>query len=131
MGACQLGRGPDLFVRGSQLAVANIITDRAGEQVRGLQNHADPGLDQVQGIIFVIVSPDKNLSALGLEEAAHQVDDRRFPTAGGPNQGDRFSTLNMQVEVLQHGLLFFIIEVDIVEDDITLYGAGIDRARPV
>src|SRR5690606_19070256 len=129
--AGQLRRLLDLLVGRVQPPVADVLTDRAGEQVRRLQHHADPRLDRMQRVFPVIAPADADLAGARLEEAAEQVDDSRFPAASRPDQRDGLALAYFQVELRQHRLIVLVIELHVVEDDVAGDGARIDGARPV
>src|SRR5690606_31372146 len=64
-------------------------------------------------------------------EAAEQVDDGRLAAAGRPHKGNRFTPAHVQVEVGQHRLVLFIVEIDVVEHDIAAKRLWFHSIRPV
>ncbi len=131
MGAGQPGRRFDLLVRGVQPAIADVLADRAGEQMRCLEHHPDAGLDGVQRQLGVISSPDADDALFRLIEATQQIDNSRFAAACGPHQGDGLTSLYRQGEILQDRFSGLVVEVHVIKLYITLDGAGIDRAGAV
>ncbi len=114
----------DLLIGGVQLAVADVLADGAGEQVRSLQHDADAGLDVVHGQVGVIHPADADGAVLGFVEAAQQVDDGGLAAAGWSNQRDHLTRFHVQREIAEDGLILLVVEIHMIEFDL-----GEDRIR--
>ena len=111
----ELGGGDAFLVRRVQPPEADIVHDRAGEQVRVLQHHAERA-PQVRLLDLVDVDAVvADLAVLDIVEAVDQVRDRRLAGAGGADEGDLLAGLRVQLDVVQHHLLRHIAEIDAVQ----------------
>src|SRR5207248_4258959 len=76
-------RGPlDLGVGRVEAAVADVLADRAAEQVRLLEDHAEVRLEPAEAPLAVVDAVDEDLAARRLVEAAEEADDRALAAAG-------------------------------------------------
>src|SRR5260221_13979492 len=68
---------------------------------------------------------DKNLAARRLEQAEHDLDERRLAATRGAHDGDELTRLDGQVDVLEHEGLGF----GIAEEDVPNLDSAADRPR--
>ncbi len=67
------------------------------EQGEGLEHHADAARGAVERLAAV-----PHFTRIGLQQAGHQAQQGRLAGAGLPQQGDDFSFVQREVDVLQH-----------------------------
>ena len=120
VGIGELCRADALGVRGVEPAVADVLHDRAGEEVRILQHHAErPAQIALADLVDVdVVIAD--LAVLNVIEAVDEVRDRRLAGAGAADEGDLLPGLGIHLDVVQDGLFRRIAEVHPVEGDAAL-----------
>ena len=113
--AGQLGRVDARVVVRVQIAVADVLHDRSGEQVRVLKDDAQT-VPQVGLLDLVDVDAVVADLAVGdVVEAVDQVRDRRLARAGGADERQLLAGLGVQRDVVQHGLFRRIAEVHVEE----------------
>ena len=120
MGVGQLCGGDALFIGGGQIAVADVIHHRAGEEVHILQHHAQRA---AQIGFFDLVDIDAvvaDLAVCDVVEAVDQVGDGGLTGAGGADEGDLLTGAGIQRNVGQHLLFRYIAEVHHVHHDVAL-----------
>ena len=82
-----------------------VANDRgSGDQVKGLEHHADAPAELPQGFSFqtAYVDPiDRQCAACDLMHSVHGTQQRRFTRAGTANDGDEFPILYGQVHIIQ------------------------------
>ena len=111
----QLGRRDDFLLARFRLAIADVIADRTGEQMRVLQHDAQRSaqvclLDQLD--VDAVIS---DRSFLDIIEAVDQIGDRRLAGAGRADERDLLTRIRIQLDVMQHDLVGHIAEGDVVE----------------
>ena len=130
VGVGQLGGVDALLVRGVQLAVADVVHHRAGEQV-GLLEHHPQGAAQIGLADFVDVDAVvADFAVVNVVEPVNQVGDGGLACAGGPHEGDLLAGLGVQGHIMEHRLLRHIAEVHMLHIDVALQllvGGGIVR----
>ena len=99
--------------------------------MRRLQHHANPRLDSVQRKVLVVPTTDADRAALGLVEAADQIDERGLSAARGANQGNGFAPLDLQAKAGEHRVVGLVPEIHLVEHDVAADGARVHCARLV
>ena len=119
VGASEAGGRLHLFVGGIQPAVADILADGAGEQVRRLQNDPNPRLNRIKLQPGIILADEADRAPRGLVEATDQVDDRRLASTGRTDQRNRLTALDLEVQARQHRFVFFVSKVHVIELDFT------------
>ena len=98
-----------------------ILTHRAGEQVRRLQHIADGRVQPELGALARVASVDQHLSLRRLVEPADQIDQRGFARARFADDGDRRSLGNGKVEVFKHVFVAVgVHEADVAEFDVAV-----------
>ena len=118
VGVGQTGCGDALLVGGLQTAIADVLHDRAGEQVGILQHDAQRAAE-VGFLDFMDVDavvPD--LAVLDVVEAVDEVGDGGLAGAGGADEGDLLARTAIEVDVVQDGLARHIAEIDIRKGDV-------------
>ena len=128
LGVDQPGGPGDLLVAGVQAAVADVLADRAAEQVRGLEHDAQVALEPVQAAPAVVHAVQQDRPGGGFVEPAQQADDRGLAAAGEADQGDGLAGADGEVEVLQHRLAVLVGKADVLEADLAdPVGLAVDR----
>ena len=121
-------RGDALVVGRVQLAVTDVVHDRAGEQVGVLQHHAkrppEVGLADLVDVDAVI--PD--LAVRDVVEAVDEVGDRRLACAGRAYERDLLTGLRIERHVMKDDLVGHIAEVDVDQLDVAFELLIGDRA---
>ena len=120
VGADELRGLLHLFVGGVELSVADVVGDRAGEQVRLLEHVAEVRLQPELAALFIVHAVDQYLPLGGLVEAAQEVDDGGLARAGLADQGDGLARLDGEVEVFQHLFPAGILEGYVLKLDIAM-----------
>lgn len=121
VGADRFGRGDDLLFCSVQLAVADIVHDRAGENKAVLQHNPHLAAQRLQRDLRNIVTVDQNLAVGQVVEARDQVDDRGFARARRTDEGDAFPGLHVEVQVFQNVEAWIVGKRHVVELDIALH----------
>ena len=118
VGVGQTGCGDALLVGGLQTAIADVLHDRAGEQVGILQHDAQRAAEV--GFLDLVdvdaVVPD--LAVLDVVEAVDKVGDGGLAGTGGADEGDLLARTAIEVDVVQDGLARHIAEIDIRKGDV-------------
>ena len=91
-------RSLDLRLRGVESTVANIVSDRATEEVRLLQDDAEVRLIPPQAALAIVDAVNQDASFRGFVKAPQQIDERRFAAAGGAHQRNRLAWLDDQIK---------------------------------
>ena len=130
VGVGKLRRLDALVVGGIQLAVADVVHHRAGEQVGLLQDHtqrtAQIGLGDLVNVDVVVA----DLAVGNVVEAVNQVRNGGLARAGGTHEGNLLAGMGVQGHVMQHGFLRHIAEVHFRHGDIALqFGVGHGAVR--
>ena len=114
-----------------RLADAQIVGDRAVEQQRFLEHHADvpPQRGQLQAADVHAVDLDD--AGLRIEGAVQQRDRGRFAGAGRADQRDGLAGQRGEGKVLDRGPLAVIGKRHVVEFDQAREPPGVDRVGPV
>ena len=115
VGVCEFRCRHDLFFRGIQFSVSDILFYRTCEQVRILQHDAER---PAQIRFFDLVDIDvvvADLTVLNIVEAVDQVGDGRLPRSRRTDQGDLLARSCMDHDVMKDHLVIPIAEVDTVE----------------
>ena len=125
VGVGQLSCCVDLLIGGVQLSVADIVHNRACEQVGVLQNY---GLRAAQVALLDLVDVDAvvaDLSVRHIVEAVDQVGDSGLSGAGRANEGDLLAGLCVEADAVEDGLVGLIAEINVVQLDISTHlGVG-------
>ncbi|CAN4039547.1 RNA polymerase sigma factor sigX, partial [Dysosmobacter welbionis] len=115
VGIGQGGGRLHLFIRGIQIAVADVLPDGAGEEVGVLQHDAQAApqvrlADVVDGDAVVT-----DLAVGNVVEPVDQVGDGGLAGAGGTHEGQLLARLGKEADVVEDGLALLIGEVHMVE----------------
>src|ERR1700694_491865 len=102
-------------VRRYGLAQADVVTDGPRENKRVLEDDADPPTNLAPIEATNILSTQLNDTLLDVVETDQDTDQRRFPGAGRPNDGDLLTWSNLERDVLQDPVLALIRKPDVVE----------------
>ena len=122
MGVRALRRGDARFVRGVESAVADVVHDRAGEEVGVLKHRAER---LAQGILADFAHVDAVIgdrAAVDLVKAVDEVRDRGLARAGGADEGDLLTRLREHADVAQDGLFGDVAEVHMLEPHVAAQG---------
>ncbi len=120
VGVGQLGGGDALLVGGVQVAVADVLHHRAGEQVGVLEDDAQAA---AQVGLLDLVDVDAVVADLAVGdviEAVDEVGDGGLARAGGAHKGDLLARLGPQADVVEDQLVLVIAEVHVVKDHVAL-----------
>ena len=124
------GRGvADFGVGGVRLADAQVFRDRAVEQQRLLEHDADIAAQPDQPEIADIGAVDRDGARLRIERAIEQRQRRRLAAAGRPDQRDAVAGQRLEGQIDDGGTLAVVGKRHILEFDMAVHAAGIDRAR--
>ena len=119
IGIGQPGGGIDFLVCGIQPAKAYILHHRVAEQMGILEHHAERP-SEIRFLYLVDVDAVvADLAVLDIVEAVDQVRDRRLAGAGGTDKGNFLARLRIQLHIMEHDLVRFIAEINLVHDDIS------------
>jgi hypothetical protein len=112
-----LRRRDDLVHRRVELAVANVVGDRAREQQRLLEDHADLVAQRLELEVADVVPVDRDPAALGVVEADEHADEGRL--AGARRADDRHALAGPDGErdVVQRVVAALVGEVHVLERD--------------
>ncbi len=100
--------------------------------MRGLQDIADGGVQPELAALAGVAPVDEQLAGRGLIEAADEVCQRRFPGAGFAYDGDVGAEGDVQIEVLEDGLLpvgvaeGHVLKADIAADGLPVLLFGLE-----
>jgi len=115
-----LGRGDDLFLGGVLAAVGDVLADRAAEQPRVLENHAEGVAQVVTSELPRLDAVDADRSAVDVVEPHQQVDHRRLAGSGGADDRQHLARSDVRGEVLDERRLGQVAEVHVLECDVAL-----------
>ena len=120
VGVGQLGGVDAGLVGGIQLAIADIVHHRAGEQIGFLEHHAQRaaqvGLADFVDVDIVVA----NLAVVNVVKPVNQIGDGGFSGAGGPYEGYLLARAGIQGDIMQHRILRHIAEVHMLHDNVAL-----------
>ena len=111
-------RDQHLFIAGVRFADADVVGNRALEQVGILENLADLVGQYVAGYLPDIHATHLDLSLADIEKACDQPQQGGFPRAGCPDQCRHAARFDSQADVTEHGgLICGIPETDVAQLD--------------
>jgi len=113
-----LGRRDDFFFRGVELAVTDVVQDRAGEDEAVLQHNAHLAAQRLQLYARDIVSVNQNAAVRDIIEARDQVDDGRLAGTRRADQRDAFACLDVEAQSLKDVNSRIVRERHVVEGDL-------------
>ncbi len=113
----RLGFGP---------AVGDVLGDAAEEQERLLEHQADVPTIRLDREPAEVDTVDQDRPFAHVVEPAGQVDQRALAGAAGADQADHLARLDRQVDPLEDPTVP-VAEADVLEDDLALDVAGVDR----
>ena len=123
----RFGCGDDLFFRRVQLAVADVVHDRAGEDEAVLHHDRHLLAQGVQVYVAHIVTVNLHRAAVHIVEAGDQVDYRGFARARRADQRDGLAGIDVEGDILEDHLFRVIGEGHIVKVHMTLDGRQVGR----
>ena len=100
MRICDLCRLNTFFIRCIQLAVTNVFHNRAGEQVRILQNHAECSAKVAFFDAANIDAVIGDFTLVNIIEPVDKVGYRRFAGTGGADKRDLLSALCIEGNIV-------------------------------
>ena len=112
--------GFDLFLRGVQLAVADVVAHVAAEERRLLRHDADLLAQAAHLDVADVAAVDRDAAFGRVVEARDQVDQRRLAGAARPDQRDHLAGPGGQIDLAQHRArlgVILVIERHVVEAD--------------
>ena len=120
MGRGRLCGGDDLLVGCVQPSVADVLHDRAGEQVGVLEHHGDVLAQGIAPDAAYVHAVDGDAAGFDVVEAVQQVRDGGLARAGGADEGDLLARARVERDVLQNGLFRHVAEAHIIQHHVTL-----------
>ena len=131
MGPDQGGGLHTFLIRGIQPAVADIVHDRAGEQIGVLQHDAHAAA-QICFLDFVDIDPIIPDLAVGdIVKPVDEVGDGGFTRPGGADKRDLLARLGIERDAMQDGFLRCIAEIHVIQPYIPCQAGVGDRAVAV
>ncbi len=129
---CVLGGLYALLVRGVQPAVPDVIHHGAAEQEHVLEHDS-----QLPSQVVLLDLPDVaavylDAAVVDVVEPREQVHDGRLPRPCGAHEGDGLARLGLQADVLEHRDAWVVLEVHVLELDVSLEVVrtnGVGRVR--
>ncbi len=112
-----VGRILDLFLRGAEAAIADIIGNGVVEQHGVLGDHADDLAQARLGHRTNILAVDFDRAALDVVEAEQQARDGRLAGARGTDDGYRLAGRDVEGNPLEDGAVGIVGKDDILERD--------------
>ena len=120
MGIGQLRRPDALVVGGIQLAVADVVHHRAGEEVGFLKHHAQRvaqiGLGDLVDVDVVVA----DLAVGNVIEPVNEVRNGGLARAGSAHEGDLLAGMGIERHVMKHRFLRHIAKVHVRHGDVAL-----------
>src|SRR5439155_27238346 len=105
-----LRSGEDLLVGRPDLAVTDVVADRAGEQPGILHHHAEYAPHVVSPEVAGVDAIEADATLVDVVEAHQQVHDRGLARSSGPDDRNRLPRSHLEVEVADEWLLGFVTE---------------------
>src|SRR5690606_4457989 len=122
------GGGNDLRLARAWLAVGDVVADGAMHEDRLLADNPELAAQRGLRDLADILTVEQDATALHVEEAQHQVDDRRLAGTGGADKRHPFARADVEIQILDDAALAAIVERDVLEADVA--GRGRHDARP-
>ena len=111
-------------------SVTDVLPDRTVEQQRLLRHHGNERAVTAKIEIVHIAPVEQQPPGRRPDETDHQMRNRRFSGAGRPDECNRFSGLDMQIDVFKRvRLTAGILETDVFELEIALHFSHLRFAR--
>ena len=104
-----LRRLDDLVHARVRTAVADVLEDRASEEEHVLLHDTDAAAQIGELDVADILPVQSDAAAGGLIKARNQLAERRLAAAAGADQGQHLAGAHVQVDVLEHRLLLFVV----------------------
>ena len=121
----------EVLLRGVRLGVAHVAADRVREEDRILQNDAHEIAQVVEGNVADVHAVEGDPAAVDVIESHQQVDDGRLAAPRGADEGDFFTCLDFEVEVVDDLLAGHVGEVHVLEFDDAFCGVHVHLAALV
>ncbi len=102
---CETAGLLDLLVRRVRIAPAEVLADRAGEELVLLQHHGDRAAQRLDVIVAHVDAADLHAALRRVVQAWDQLHERRFADAGAADDAHGAAGGDMQVHVLEGILL--------------------------
>ena len=118
--ARQSGRLAALVVGGLQIAVADVVHHRAGEEVGLLQHDAQRAAQVRLANLVDVDAVVPHLTVRDVVEAVDEVGDGGLACAGGAHEGHLLTRLGVYRHVVEDGLALFVGKVHLGEAHVTL-----------
>ena len=115
VGMRRLSGRHDLLGARTELAVADVVTDGAGEEPGVLQHHAEHAAHVIAADLARIDAVHTDPPAVDLVEAHQEVDNRRLTGSRRADDRDRLPRLRLETEVRDQGLFGFVAEGHVLE----------------
>eukprot|EP00968_Pinguiococcus_pyrenoidosus_P026305 scaffold7067_cov245-Pinguiococcus_pyrenoidosus.AAC.18 len=112
---CALRRGLDLFVRGVQLAIHDVVPDRVIEEHRVLRDHADLVAEALLGNVANVLSVQPDRTGGRIVKSKEQPADRGLPRARGADDGRGRARRNPEGDVPDAPVVLLVDEGDVLE----------------
>src|SRR5664280_3849591 len=124
---CGLCRGHDLLFAGVFATVGDVLPNRAAEEPRVLENHAEGAAQVVSGELSDVDAVNADRACVYLVEAHQQVDDRGLAGTGRADDGQDLTRSNVRVQVLDQRPVRLVPERYAVESHVAGHVLEQDR----
>src|SRR5437762_12652694 len=118
---CQVAGLFNLSLRGSGSAEQDVLSNRILDKERKLRKFRDLLAQGTERCVRNVFAFEQDASALGIEEAQDQVQDRRFSTADRTNKGDGFTFPDLKGNAVQNFLRRRVAEDYVFKVDVAVH----------
>ena len=101
-------------------AVDQVVADRAAEQKRLLEHHADVPAEVARGQLAHVDAVEQHPARVDVVEAADQVHERRLAAAAATDDADLFARPDREVHLREDRTMALVAEGHVVEADLAL-----------
>ena len=115
LGVHRARRAAHALVVDRRVAEADVVGDRAREQVHVLQHQAEQPAHVGEIELADVDAVDRDPAARHVVEPQQQVDQRRLARAGGADDADALAGADLEADVLEHQVVVVVGEPDVVE----------------
>src|SRR5262245_20706288 len=114
-----LGGRNNLFPGYGRIAKSNIVEYRSGEKKDNLEHYTDISAQHIQLIFFNTDIINLDSALLNMIKPIEQTDNRCFPAAGMPYNGNGLSCFHIEGDIFQYITIFYVSKGDFIEGDLT------------
>ena len=110
-----------VFAAAPALAEEHVALYVAGEEHRLLRDIAHAVVERVEAVVPHIYAVDQHLASRSVVKARYEADQRRLAGARRADEGQRFTLVCLEADVLEHVAAVGVVEAYVPE----LHGAGL------